>query len=186
MVREHDLRFGVITVDVVTDPALAGPLADLAARTFPLACPPSLSAADVAGFIASNLSAQRFAEHLAHGDRDVLAARDDDALIGYALVLHGDPDRADVRAAVPARPASEVSKLYVDPGFHGGEVASALMDASRHCARDRGSAVLWLGVNQENARAQRFYGKAGFARAGVKTFDVNGVMCSDFVYSRIP
>jgi hypothetical protein len=37
-------------------------LADVAARTFPLACPPSVTPENIAAFIAENLSQARFRE----------------------------------------------------------------------------------------------------------------------------
>ncbi|SKZ70786.1 acetyltransferase [Mycobacteroides abscessus subsp. abscessus] len=58
------------------------------------------------------------------------------------------------------------------------------MRAAIETARDRGSVLVWLGVNQENVRAQRFYTKMGFERAGVKTFDLNGSIEHDFILTR--
>ncbi len=58
------------------------------------------------------------------------------------------------------------------------------METAIERARARGAASIWLGVNQENARAQRFYAKMGFTRAGVKTFDLNGSVEHDYVLSR--
>jgi hypothetical protein len=52
-------------------------LAHVAAGTFPLACPESVSAENVAAFIDENLSEQRFRDYLADPDRLVLAARED-------------------------------------------------------------------------------------------------------------
>ncbi|MBJ7341946.1 MAG: GNAT family N-acetyltransferase, partial [Mycolicibacterium sp.] len=61
-------------------------LADVAARTFPLACPPSATADDVAAFIAANLSEERFRKYLADDERTVLTARDGDRMSGYAML----------------------------------------------------------------------------------------------------
>src|SRR3954462_5034395 len=87
-------------------------LADVAARTFPLACPPSTGADDVAAFIAENLSAARFPDYLADSDRVVLVARDDARIRGYAMLIRGVVADADVQKAVPLRPAVELSKMY--------------------------------------------------------------------------
>ncbi|MGV7423185.1 GNAT family N-acetyltransferase, partial [Mycobacterium kansasii] len=54
-------------------------LATVAARTFPLACPPSSKPENVAAFIAANLSTSNFDEYLR--DNRVLVARTDDAAI---------------------------------------------------------------------------------------------------------
>jgi tRNA (guanine37-N1)-methyltransferase len=58
------------------------------------------------------------------------------------------------------------------------------MSASLDLARDLGAAGVWLGVNQHNARAQRFYAKSGFAVVGVKHFTVGSVLEDDFVMER--
>jgi ribosomal protein S18 acetylase RimI-like enzyme len=156
-------------------------LADVAARTFPLACPPSVTAENVAAFVAENLSHQRFAEYLTDPDRIVLAARDGSRIVGYAMLIRGVPDDDDVQRAVPARPAIEVSKMYVLPESHGTGASSALMTEALTLARDTGYRCVWLGVNQENRRAQRFYAKHGFAVTGTKTFRLGASVENDFV-----
>ena len=50
-------------------------LADVAARTFPLACPPSVSVDNIAAFIDENLSEDRFRRYLTDPDRAVLVVR---------------------------------------------------------------------------------------------------------------
>ncbi len=57
----------------VAGPADAAALAELAADTFPLACPPSTTAEAIAAFIAANFTVERMAEYLA--DRRPHAAR---------------------------------------------------------------------------------------------------------------
>jgi hypothetical protein len=98
-------------------------LAEVAAATFPLACPPSAATADIDDFIAATLSPQRFAEHLADPDRVILTAVDVDRIIGYTMLVHGtgtDPDVASCIDVLPSvelskMPAVELSKMYVLP-----------------------------------------------------------------------
>ena len=80
-------------------------LADVAARTFPLACPPSATPDNIAAFIAENLTQMRFAEYVADPERVVLTARGDGPMLGYAMLIRGVVDDADVQRAVPLRPA---------------------------------------------------------------------------------
>jgi ribosomal protein S18 acetylase RimI-like enzyme len=82
---------------------------------------------------------------------------------------------------VTARPAVELSKMYVSPDAHGGGVARALMTAAIDRARNMGSASVWLGVNQENRRAQKFYSKHGFLITGTKTFRLGEGVENDYV-----
>jgi ribosomal protein S18 acetylase RimI-like enzyme len=160
-------------------------LADVAATTFPLACPPSSTADDIAAFVAENLSTERFAGYLADPQRAVFVARDEDRILGYAMVVHGEPDDADVARAVTRQPAVEVSKIYVLPDAHGGSVSAALMAAAVAHATAARARCLWLGVNQQNHRAQRFYRKQGFAVAGNKTFRLGDALENDFVMVRM-
>jgi ribosomal protein S18 acetylase RimI-like enzyme len=161
-------------------------LADVAARTFPLACPPSVSADNVAAFVEANLSAPRFAEYLADPERTVLVARerDESRILGYAMMIRGVPDDRDVQRAVTYHPAMELSKMYVLPDSHGGTVSAALMRATLEHAATSGAACVWLGVNQENERAQRFYAKHGFSVAGTKSFTLGSHIENDYVMVR--
>jgi ribosomal protein S18 acetylase RimI-like enzyme len=147
-------------------------LAVLAARTFPLACPPSTPAEDIASFIDTNLSAMRFVEYLADPQRTVLIARHDGRIVGYAMLIRG----ADGDA--------ELSKIYLLAEFHGTGPATVLMDAALKAAADRGAHSVWLGVNQENQRAQGFYLKSGFKINGTRTFRVGARQENDYVMIR--
>ena len=62
-----------VQVSAATDSDLIE-LAEVAALTFPLACPPSAATDDIDDFIAATLSPQRFGEYLADPDRVVLTA----------------------------------------------------------------------------------------------------------------
>ena len=172
-----------VDVRAATEADLAE-LADVAARTFPLACPPNATADNVAAFVAEHLSAPRFAAYLADPDRDVLVALRGGRITGYAMLIAGVPDDADVARAVTLRPAVELSKIYVLPDGHGGGVSTALMVEVVGRAGRRGGASLWLGVNQENERAQRFYAKHGFTVAGTKTFRLGAGIEQDYVLVR--
>ena len=159
-------------------------LADVAAQTFPLACPPTAAASDVAAFIAEHLTARRFGEYLADSERRVLIARVDTRMMGYAMLIRGVHDDADVQRAVTSRPAVELSKVYVLSDGHGAGVSGALMSAAVEAARDLGATCVWLGVNQKNQRAQRFYAKQGFAVTGTKTFRLGSRIENDYVLVR--
>ncbi|MDG4665127.1 GNAT family N-acetyltransferase [Mycobacterium sp. 236(2023)] len=169
---------------VPASPPQIAELAEVAALTFPLACPPSVGPADIAAFIDENLSPARFDDYLADPDRAVLTAVDDTRILGYAIMIRGVPDDPDVEGAVTVRPTVELSKMYVLPDSHGSAVSAALMAAALDHARTLGAASVWLGVNQRNVRAQRFYAKHGFTVAGTKTFRLGGHWEQDYVMVR--
>ena len=159
----------------------ADTLAEIAAVTFPLACPPHTTDAAKSAFIAGHLRAEHFADYLADDARELLLAEVDGEAAGYTMLVAGEPADADVAAAITTRPTIELSKCYVLPEHHGAGVASALMVASLDAARARETAAVWLGVNQENARANRFYEKHGFVIVGSKKFLVGERYEDDFV-----
>jgi ribosomal protein S18 acetylase RimI-like enzyme len=146
-------------------------LAAVAAHTFPLACPPSVTPENIASFIAANLSATRFAEFLADPDRAIVTAKRHDRIVGYAMVVRGDS-------------GVELSKLYLLPDQHGTGAATALMDAALATAAQWGAHRVWLGVNQKNERAQRFYSKSGFKISGTRTFQLGVHTENDYVMVR--
>lgn len=166
-------------------PADAPALAELAAATFPLACPPDMPAEDQQAFIAGNLTAGHFRQHLATPGHLVLVAEDDDALVGYTLTLVGEPLDAELAAVVddPARTAY-LSKCYLLPTAQGSGLAGRLMTATLDAAREAGATAVVLGVNGRNARAQAFYRRAGFAVAGERRFVVGMRTEHDLVLSR--
>jgi diamine N-acetyltransferase len=153
--------------------------------TFPLACPPHTTDAAKADFIAANLTEARFDEYLADPARELFLAEVDGVSAGYTMLIVGEPHDPDVVAALTTRPTAELSKCYVMPGHHGAGVASALMTRTLESARERGAAAVWLGVNEENARAQGFYEKSGFAKVGRKRFLVGDRWEEDFVMERV-
>lgn len=159
-------------------------LAEVAAATFPLACPPTSAPPDIADFIAANLSRQRFADYLTDPSRIVLTARAEGRILGYAMLIRGVGDDTHVARAVTVRPAMELSKIYVLPYRHGGGVSAMLMRAALQYAHESGARCVWLGVNQQNLRAQRFYTKHGFTVAGNRTFQLGAHTEHDFVMVR--
>ena len=143
-----------------------------------------MTAENIAAFIDENLSEPRFRDYVADPDRVVLAARDGGRMVGYVILIRGVPDDDDVQRAVTVRPALELSKMYVLPDSHGAGVSAALMTAALNSATELGAAAVWLGVNQQNGRAQRFYAKHGFVISGTKTFRLGAGVENDYVMVR--
>lgn len=160
------------SLTLATGSVAAGDLAAVAAQTFPLACPPATAPEDIASFIDANLSAERFTEYLADPDRAVITAARGGRIIGYAMVIRDGADSA------------ELSKIYVLPEHHGTGAAAALMELSVATAEKWGAHRVWLGVNQANQRAQRFYAKHGFTVNGTRTFRVGARLENDYLMVR--
>ncbi|GAA1117720.1 GNAT family N-acetyltransferase [Arthrobacter flavus] len=162
----------------------ADQLTELAAITFPLACPASSRPEDIAHHMAAELSPAKFREHIANPDRTLLCLRDGDrdGLAGFSMLIHGDPTDDGVRSSLSIFPTIEVSKFYVHPDHHGQGQASTLMQATLEVAVQTGVRAAWLGTNNENLRAIRFYEKHGFTKVGVKTFRLGSGVENDFIF----
>jgi diamine N-acetyltransferase len=174
-------------VAIVVRPADASEVADvaeLAARTFALACPPTATPADIEATIGSQLSSAAFTGYIADPERRVAVAEDAGHLVGYTMINFGPADPDVVRQLTAAGAAAELSKIYVDPAHHGGGVARALFEDALAAVRDAGRPAVWLGTNVANLRAQRFYEKVGFIRVGTKRFRLGDSWEDDYVFER--
>ena len=159
-------------------------LHDVAARTFALACPPGTLQSDIDDFVAAHLSVARFEEYLKDDNRILLLAEVDGVPAGYAMLVGGPVADSDVLTVVNPETSIELSKFYVLAESHGSGVAGALMTASLAAAAETGADECWLGVNQLNARAARFYEKHGFTVRGTKRFKVGEDWHDDHVRVR--
>lgn len=174
---------GVVTLRIEQATADdADGLAELAAVTFPLACPQSSRPEDIEHYIATELSPAKFLHHLADPARTLLCVRDGASLAAYSLLVQGEP--TDVRSSLSFFPTIELSKFYVHPDHHGRGASSSLMQANLNAAAGNGAKGIWLGTNDENHRAVRFYEKHGFAKVGVKTFRLGAGIENDFILER--
>lgn len=170
-------------------PEDAGALADLAARTFPLACPPQLGQADVRAFVAENLSAELFAQALAPTSPDRLWVAEvgrPGRLAGYtwAAARVGDEVGDLVRAGRVRADSAYLSKCYVDAPWQGSGIAGALLRAALADLAGLGAVQVALGTNIANGRAHRFYRHHGFRVVGRRSFRVGTRDMADDVLAR--
>ncbi|WP_022869376.1 GNAT family N-acetyltransferase [Yaniella halotolerans] len=160
-------------------------LVPLAARTFPLACPPEMDSTAIDTFVRDELNAEIFAEWIASDKVYVLVATDGAMLVGYTVCINDElPTEADIHRDLPDEGAVMMSKFYVHPEFHGAGVSKNMMAhlMDHYSTSDRD--WMWLGTNQANARAITFYERTGFQQVGTRTFDVGGTQAKDVVLAR--
>lgn len=167
-------------------------LAHLAARSFPLACPPGLDQTAIDRHIEARLSVEVFATVLqdravrlrilprspqsSSGPASVGGLDQPGPLSGYVMLREDDP-----HPDLPVGRWLLLERIYVDPVAIGTGAGHELMlDAQRIAAED-GFDGLWLGTNKQNARALRFYCAHGFEIVGERVFLVGDVPNSDWV-----
>jgi diamine N-acetyltransferase len=166
-------------------PADAHRVSGLAIETFPLACLPGTTQENIDLFCQRKLSPQAFEGYLSDNRFSIWVSESGGVLAGYVMSVIGEPEDSVIAQAVTQRPTVEISKIYVRESLHGGGVAPALMEVAIEDAIENGAASVWLGVNQHNERANRFYERCGFLVVGERRFPVGDSLEEDFVREKV-
>jgi ribosomal protein S18 acetylase RimI-like enzyme len=174
-----------VTVRRATETDAEG-LSRLAAVTFPLACTPQTSAEFIATHVATRLDPASFRRQLSQPDHVVLLAETDpgEDPVGYTMLIGGEPDDPDVQDSITHRPTVALERFYVHPDHHGSGVATRLMEATLRAARVAGASGAWLGVSEDNGRANAFYARHGFEVVGSRRFHIGDAWEADNVRER--
>ena len=104
-----------------------------------------------------------------------------DKLVGYVLSVSGEPEDQAIAGVLTQWPTVEISKIYLRQSAHGSGLADRLMDVAVEDARAEGARSVWLGVNQQNDRANAFYERNGFHIVGERSFLVGDTLEQDYV-----
>lgn len=147
----------------------AAQLAQVAADTFALACPPGFDAEAIARHVRLRLSADAFRINLADVGLEHVVAVEGTRAIGYASLATGQ------------QPRLELKQIYVRPEYHGSGLGDELMRVAVQRASDLGYSGVWLGTSKRNARAITFYQRHGFRIAGERVFLVDDVPNDDWI-----
>ena len=154
-------------------------LAHLSGRVFPLGCPADTPAQDLAEYIRTQLTPERFRTLLEDEQVVILLAENQSELAGFAQLVH-----RSMNAQVQSSTQCELRRFYVEPAYHGRGVADGLMKETLAIASEGQEHVLWLSVFSENQRAIAFYGRWGFRIAGTQYFLVGSDRQKDQIMQR--
>lgn len=134
---------------------------------------------DLAAFCDEIYALPAQAALIAHPETEIRVASQGADLVGYCQIgefkLPFDP---------AGRRAMEIHRLYVLDRVKGAGVAAALMDWALARMRAQGAQDAFLGVYQNNPRAQRFYARAGFEIVGTYKFPVGHTIDDEFIMRR--
>lgn len=165
----------------------AAAVSELAARTFPDACPSSLPAEAIEEHIVTQLSPTVFEAVISSPEEHrIFVAEVEGTLVGYVLThvgAHALPGDL-VRPGRVEEGSAYLSKCYVDEECRGSGIADALIERALADAGEAGHTSIVLGTNRGNKSAQAFYKRHGFRKRSSRTFDVGGVRNYDVVMVR--
>ena len=161
------------------NPGDAALLAELGARTFSETFAADNTPEDMAAYLASSFSPAQQAAELADPCCSYQIAEVNGVATGYALLREGN-----VPPTVAGHRAIELVRLYVSRERLGSGVGAALMQACIDEASERGYETLWLGVWENNHRAQEFYRKWNFIEVGTHLFQLGDDPQTDILMQR--
>lgn len=160
---------------------------ELACETFPLACPSSVTAEDIAKHCEYQFNEERLRGHLTNLAHYLAVAEDTESgqLLSYLLLMAGAEMDPEAYKKLRVRPSLGIDKLYVREEHHGSGISSVLMDHAVEQAANCGYSSLWLGTNSGNKRALRFYEKQGFDIVGPRIYYVGKTRNDDVVLEKL-
>lgn len=160
-------------VDIHADICIATPddsalLSALAVQTYTEAFSHSMSAADLAVHLETNLSPERIRKMLRE---DVfLLARMKGETVGFVQFGDAYIDASDLTESLEVQPGNkEIRRLYVLAAFQNRGLGTKLMNVALNDPRIAEKTV-FLDVWEDNTGAQRFYERFGFERVGARAF----------------
>ncbi len=114
-------------------------------------------------------------------DRDAtfLIAELDGVAVGYAKLRENK-----MIECLKDKNAIEVQRIYVLEKIKGKSIGRALMDKCFEIGKVRGYEILWLGVWDQNTKAQAFYERIGMKNEGTTDFSDGKNSFINFVFAK--
>ncbi|KAJ9603338.1 hypothetical protein H2200_012116 [Cladophialophora chaetospira] len=103
----------------------------------------------------------------------------EDVVVGFALLTRGTTEPCLSTYAQDT--LIELQRLYVHPHHHGLGAGTLLARELESIARQQGFKYMWLGVWEENLKAQRVYEKLGYRRVGDHNFVMGDEVQTDWL-----
>lgn len=165
-------------------------LAALGTEVFTATFAHSCTKEQLQAFLDEAYTPEAIAKDIADSSKDVLVATEDDndsssstpgeggKLLGFMYLTRGSSEPCVDHLERPV----ELQRLYIALGAHGKGLGKALSLAADARAREQGFKTIWLGVWEENHKAQAFYRKMGYERIGEHVFDVGGDLQTDEIW----
>lgn len=154
-------------------------LSELGARTFFETFAADNSEENMSEYLSAAFTLEQQANELSDQQRSVFIAEIEGQAVGYAMLL---PD--DAPNQITGKKPIELVRLYVSKESIGSGVGAALMQACLDEAAARNFKTIWLGVWENNHRAQAFYRKWQFEEVGTHVFHLGDDPQRDLLMQR--
>ncbi|KAI8903332.1 acetyltransferase, GNAT family [Gorgonomyces haynaldii] len=133
---------------------------------------------DLTNYLNATYTPEIQLRELKQENRITLLQFHDSQLAGYSMaLLDSQEDGID-----GPKPICQIQRFYLDKPFHGKGLAQALFQETMKRLLDKGAKTIWLGVWEDNFRAQRFYQNHGFVHVGEHSFLVGNAVDRDLLF----
>ncbi|KAH6711447.1 acyl-CoA N-acyltransferase [Leptodontidium sp. MPI-SDFR-AT-0119] len=156
-------------------------IASLGSRVFAASFGYSLSSADLEAYLKSAYSNTAVTADISNPNIDTIVATDShDHVVGFSQLTRSttEPCLAGVEKTV------ELQRLYVSEDCHGAGIGKKLANRVEEMAREQGFVTIWLGVWEENFKAQKVYKKLGYVKVGEHDFKMGDCVQTDWIMSK--
>lgn len=137
-------------------------------------------ARDLANYITESFAPEKVRAEIENPNSTFFIVYADEKAVGYAKLRTGEKHEN-----IQNENAVELQRIYVLERVFGKGIGEILLLHCLETARQKGFKTLWLGVWEENIRAQKFYAKHGFTPVGTlsypygDTYGINLVLQKD-------
>ncbi|KAK5197186.1 hypothetical protein LTR72_000411 [Exophiala xenobiotica] len=148
-------------------------LARLGAHVFSITYGHSVEPHEMQAYLDESYSIEATAKDISDPNKDMILATDQESIIvGFALLTRGtsEPCIAHLDNLV------ELQRIYIHPSYQGHGVGKVLANTLETMAREQSFRYMWLGVWEENLKAQKVYERLGYKTVGDRNFVVGGIV----------
>ncbi|KAH8884354.1 acyl-CoA N-acyltransferase [Thozetella sp. PMI_491] len=153
-------------------------IAELGTRVFTVTFGHSVPPHELQAYLDDSYSVSAITKDLEDETKDTIVATDPGGnLLGFAILARGstEPCVDHVEDKV------ELLRIYVNSSQHGKGIGKLLYNSIETMARDQGFKHIWLGVWEENFKAQKVYKAWGYGEVGDHEFVIGSVVQRDLI-----
>lgn len=133
---------------------------------------------DLKSFLESNYTEQLQLTELERTDYKTLLLVHKENFVGFCTIRFGNREEQ----ITGPDPVAEIWRFYMSQSYIGKGAAQLLMDQVMEVLQECKTSVVWLGVWENNPRAQKFYKKYGFQEVGYHDFVIGTNIDRDLLF----
>jgi len=152
-------------------------------ETFKASFGHSMGPEDMQTYLDSNYVPEVIESDMLNPSNTFIVAREqhlgaqDDRVIGFLQLKRGTTE-----PCLPTDiPLIEIHRIYIMVQFHGHGAGKLLVEEAHRVGQEENFAGIWLGVWEENIRAEQFYRRQGYERVGHHSFVIGSKVDRDNV-----